>query len=168
MQSDPHATVTKRRRPWADRGAARLFTISIISLGAMAATVPWIATSARSVLGLDSTTPIDWVPASYPARRAYTEFTAEFESGDVVVASWPGCTLDAPSVGRVVEAATGPDAPRDAAGRPWFDGAASGRQAVERLTAPPLSLDRQTASERLRGVLVGPDGEQTCVVIGFT
>ncbi|MFM8415496.1 MAG: efflux RND transporter permease subunit, partial [Planctomycetota bacterium] len=47
-------------------------------------------------------------------------------------------------------------------------GAASGRQAVERLTAPPLSLDRQTASERLRGVLVGPDGEQTCVVIGFT
>ena len=168
MHSDPPAPVAPSSRPWADRSAARLFAVSMVALVAMVAAVPWIATSASSVLGLDSTTPIDWVPADYPARRAYTEFTAEFESGDVVVASWPGCTLAAPSVNRFLEAATGDDAPRDAAGRPWFDGVASGRQAVERLTAPPLSLDRQAALDRLRGVLVGPDGEQTCVVIGFT
>jgi len=39
---------------------------------------------------------------------------------------------------------------------------------VKRLTDPPLALDRATAVERLAGVLVGPDGERTCVVVGFT
>ncbi|MFM7138664.1 MAG: hypothetical protein ACKO1M_16605, partial [Planctomycetota bacterium] len=170
MDSDQPVTATpaSRRRFWADRSAAWLFRIAIVSLAAFAAAVPWIALTAASVLGLDSTTPIEWVPASYPARVAYREFTAEFESGDVVVASWPDCTIDAPSINRVIELATGTIAPRDAAGKPWFDGVASGRQAVERLTAPPLSLDRQTALERLRGVLVGPDDERTCVIFGFT
>jgi predicted RND superfamily exporter protein len=156
------------RRFWADRSGARLFRLALVSLVVFAAAAPWIATTALSVLGVDATTPIDWVPASYPARRAYAEFTKDFESGDVAVASWPGCTLDAPAVARFVEAATGPGAPRDAAGRLWFEDVASGRQAVARLTAPPLSLDRAAAIERLRGVLVGPDGEQTCVVVGFT
>ncbi|MFM7244501.1 MAG: efflux RND transporter permease subunit, partial [Planctomycetaceae bacterium] len=45
---------------------------------------------------------------------------------------------------------------------------ASGSQAVTRLTDPPLSLDREAAIERLTGVIVGPDGEQTCVIFGFT
>ena len=156
------------RRFWADRSAARLFRIALVSLAVFAAAIPWIATTAISVFGMDATTPIDWVPASYPARRAYAQFTADFESGDVVVASWPGCTLDAPAVARFVEAATGAGAPHDSAGRPWFEDVASGQQAVARLTAPPLGLDRAAAVDRLRGVLVGLDGEQTCVVVGFT
>jgi hypothetical protein len=130
--------------------------------------VPWIAASAISVLGVNATTPIDWVPATFPARRAYAEFTAEFESGDVAIASWPGCTLDAASIGRFLEAATGSKAPRDAAGRLWFEDLTSGRQAVERLTDPPLSLDREIAIKRLERVLIGGDGERTCVVVGFT
>jgi len=172
MPSDQIVTPLPRpgrsRRFWADRSAAWLFRIALVSLAVFAAAVPWIAGNATSVLGLDSTTPIEWVPVSYPARLAYRAFTAEFESGDVVVASWPGCTLDAPSINRVIEFTSGSNAPRDAAGNPWFDGVASGRQALERLTAPPLSLDEETAIERLRGVLVGPDGKQTCVVFGFT
>jgi hypothetical protein len=172
MHSDPTATPHRRprhqRRFWADRSGARLFRIALVALAAFAAAVPWIATSAISLLGVNATTPIDWVPAAYPARRAYAQFTADFESGDVVVASWPGCTIEAPAVARFVEAATGPGAPRDTAGRPWFEDVASGQQAVARLTAPPLGLDRSAAVERLTGVLVGPDGEQTCVVVGFT
>jgi hypothetical protein len=164
----PSDRLSGPRRFWADRSAARLFRIALVSLAVFAAAAPWIASTAIAVLGVDATTPIDWVPASYPARRAYAQFTADFESGDVVVASWPGCTLDAPAVARFVEAATGQGAPRDAAGRPWFEDVASGQQAVARLTAPPLGLDRAAAVERLRGVLVGPDGEQTCVVVGFT
>lgn len=172
MDSDQTATTSRRpttpRRFWADRGATRLFRLSLVSLAALAAAVPWIATTAISVLGVNATTPLDWVPASFPARRAYAAFTEEFESGEVAIASWPGCTLDAESVSRFLEAATGDLAPRDAAGRPWFQDVASGRQAVERLTAPPLALDRAEAVARLTGILVGPDGERTCVVVGFT
>ena len=147
---------------------SRLFVLSLVTVVALAAAAPLIMRSAVSVLGVESTTPIEWVPESFGPRRAYDQFTQEFESGDVVIASWPGCTVGAPAIDQFIEAATGPEAPRDAAGRPWFESVASGSQALERLVRPPLSLERETAVERLSGVIIGPDGRQTCLVIGFT
>ena len=152
---------------WSDPSAARLFRTSLATLVALVACAPWIARSALAVLGADSTAPLEWVPASFPARQAYDRFTAEFGSGDVVMVSWPGCTLAADEVDRFV-AATAAATARDPQGRPWFDAVVTGRDAVSRLTAPPLSLDRATALERLRGVVVGPDGQRTCVAIGLT
>jgi uncharacterized protein len=146
----------------------RLFVLSVITVSGLLAAAPVIVMSALSILGVESTTPIEWVPESFAPRRAYDQFTREFESGDVVVASWPGCTIGAPAIDRFIAAATGPAAPCDAAGRPWFESVASASQALDRLVQPPLELDRATAIQRLTGVLVGPDGEQTCVVIGFT
>ena len=145
-----------------------LFALSMLTLAVMAVAVPTIVRSSLAVLAVEATPPMDWVPKSYPPRQAYDAFTREFESGDVVVASWEGCELGSPAIDRIVEAATGPGAPRDAAGRPWFDGVASGGSVVEMLMAPPLALDRQTAVERLEGVLVGPDRRTTCVVFGCT
>ncbi len=152
----------------AARGTSWLFALSLATVAALAAAVPVIVRSAIGILGVESTTPIDWVPESFAPRRAYEEFTREFESGDVVIASWPGCTVGAPAIDRFIQAATGPEAPCDAAGRPWFKSVASGSQAVARLATPPLSLDREEALSRLEGVIVGPDGKQTCLVIGFT
>jgi len=149
-------------------GGAWLFFASVATVAVLLAAVPLIVRSAVTVLGVESTTPIEWVPDSFAPRRDYDRFTREFESGDVVVASWPGCTIGAAAIDRVIAAATGPDAPCDPAGRPWFESVASGSQAVERLTDSPLALDRAAAIERLRGVIVGPDGEQTCVIFGFT
>jgi len=146
----------------------RLFVISVATAAALVIAAPLIARSALTVLGVESTTPIEWVPEEFAPRRDYDRFTRDFESGDVVVASWPGCTLGAAAIDRVIAAATGPEAPRDAAGRLWFESVASGSEAIQRLTDPPLALDRATAVERLKGVIVGPDGQQTCVIFGFT
>ena len=146
----------------------RLFVISVATAAALVIAAPLIARSALTVLGVESTTPIEWVPEEFAPRRDYDRFTRDFESGDVVVASWPGCTLGAAAIDRVIAAATGPEAPRDAAGRLWFESVASGSEALQRLTDPPLALDRATAVERLKGVIVGPDGQQTCVIFGFT
>ncbi|MFM7035999.1 MAG: efflux RND transporter permease subunit [Planctomycetia bacterium] len=151
-----------------DISTRRLVVTSAVSLILLLGASPWVIRWAIAILGVDSTTPIEWVPASFPARQAYVRFTEEFESGDVVVASWPGCTLDTPAIDEFIDSAIGEAAPRDATGRLWFDTVVSGKQAVERLTTPPLSLDRETAIERLRGVIVGPDGRRTCVVVGFT
>jgi predicted RND superfamily exporter protein len=146
----------------------RLFVVAVATLLFVAAATPWVIRAAIGILGVDSTTPIEWVPETFPPREAYATFSREFESGDVVVASWPGCELGAPAIDRFIAAATGPEAPGNAGGRPWFESVVSGGQAVERLTSPPLSLDRETAIERLQGVLIGPDGRQTCLVIGLT
>jgi predicted RND superfamily exporter protein len=142
--------------------------LSLATLLVLGAAAPWIARSAIAVLSVDATTPIEWVPATFPPRLAYDRFAAEFESGDVVVASWPGCTLGCPAIDRFLAVATGSVAPCDADGRPWFEGIATGQTALARLTEPPLALDRALALERLRGVLLGPDGATTCLVIPFT
>ncbi|MEI6637306.1 MAG: hypothetical protein WCO99_12125, partial [Planctomycetota bacterium] len=157
--------------PRGGRAAAenrRLFAVSAGTLVLLAIATPWIARSALGLLSVDSTTPIEWVPATFPPRQAYAEFTREFGSGDVVVASWPGCTLGAPAIDRFIEAATGAGAPCDSRGERWFESVIAGTEAVDRLTSPPLSLDRDTAIERLTGVLIGPDGRQTCLVVAFT
>ena len=142
--------------------------VSICTLVFMAATSPFIARSTLAVLSVEATTPIDWVPSEFAPRRAYEDFVREFESGDVVVVSWPGCELGAPALERMVEATGGAQSPRDRQGRLWFEGVATGSTVLDRLMAPPLSLPRETAIERLQGVLVGPDGKTTCAVIGFT
>jgi len=151
----------RRRLPW-------LFALSCSTVAVLLLALPWIVGAAVGILTLDSSTPIEWVPTSFAPRVAYDRFTREFESGDVVVASWPGCVLGEESIDRFVAAATGPDAPRDPSGAPWFERVVSGNQVLRRLVEPPLSLDREAAVERLVGVLVGPDRKQTCVVIGFT
>lgn len=156
-------TMPRQQQPW-----SRWFVVSVCTLAAMAAGAPFIAFSAFRVLSMEATTPIDWVPLRFAPRRAYQEFVKEFESGDVVVVSWPGCELGSPALARLVEAATGDKAPRDRQGRPWFEGIATGSTVLDRLMEPPLSLPRETAIERLTGILVGPDGKTTMAAIGFT
>jgi uncharacterized protein len=146
----------------------RWFIMSVFTLALLAAAAPFIAFSAFKVLTVEATTPIDWVPLQFGPRRAYQEFVKEFESGDVVVVSWQGCELGSPGLARLVEAATGDKSPRDRHGRPWFEGIATGSTVLDRLMEPPLSLPRETAIERLTGILVGPDGKTTMAAIGFT
>ena len=161
--SDDAKPSAQERRHW-----NRWFVLSVCTLAAMAAAGPFIAFSAFRVLSVEATTPIDWVPLQFAPRRAYQEFVKEFESGDVVVVSWPGCELGSPALARLVEAAAGDKAPRDRQGRPWFEGIATGSTVLDRLMEPPLSLPRETAIERLTGILVGPDGKTTMAVLGFT
>jgi hypothetical protein len=82
----------------------RLFVLSVITVVVLLAAAPVIVTSALSILGVESTTPIEWVPESFAPRRANDQFTRGFESGDVVVASWPGCPIGAPAIDRFIAA----------------------------------------------------------------
>ena len=145
-----------------------LLGLSLVTLGLLALAVPLIVRAAIAVMGADSTTPIEWVPDTFPPRQAYRQFTSEFESGDVVVASWKGCTLGAPAIDRFITVANGPDAPRDPQGSLWFEPVVAGSTVLRRLMEPPLALDQAEAVRRLQGVLVGADDETTCLVIPFT
>ena len=72
-----------------------MLPVSLCTLAVLGAAAPWIVASAIAVLSVDATTPIEWVPETFPPRRAYDRFTQQFESGDVVVATWPGCRAPA-------------------------------------------------------------------------
>ena len=170
MDNDSAPFDLRQRPPGREVPAAagRSFRLSVCTLAVMAVATPFIVRSAMAVLAVDCTTPIDWVPRTFPPRRSYEDFTRDFESGDVVVLSWPGCELGSPALARIVEAVEHGTTAVDPAGRPWFAGVSTGSRALEKLTAPPLSLDRETAIDRLEGVIVARDGRTTCAVIGFT
>ena len=82
-------------RPW-----TAWFVVSVATLLLMGAAAPFIARAAVTVLSVEATTPIDWVPRQFGPRRDYEAFAREFESGDVVVVSWPGCELGSPALER--------------------------------------------------------------------
>lgn len=148
------------------RGVAT--AVSLAALLGMAAAAVWIVPRAMAVLDADSAPPLEWVPVTFPARAAYERFTSQFGSGDVVVVSWEGCTLTADEPARLAALCTGPDAPGSGHDRPWFEPAVTGKEVVDRLTEPPLSLTPEEAVGRLSGGLIGPDGTTTCVVVPFT
>lgn len=81
------------------------FLTALFTLACLVIAAPWCIHAAVSLLAAGATTPIDWVPTSFPSRRGSDAFTAAFTSGDVVVASWPDCWLGSPDVASVLDAA---------------------------------------------------------------
>ncbi|MFM8579088.1 MAG: efflux RND transporter permease subunit, partial [Planctomycetaceae bacterium] len=149
------------RSPWP-------LVMAVVGVATMILSAPFIARASREVLSAESQTPLEWVPQEFPSRAEYDRFSAEFGSGNVVVATWPGCTLGSPAVARVVEAAEDPVRTSDPAGRRWFSSVTDGDTVLTPLLNPPLSLSRSRAIDRISGMLVGPDRHTTCVVFAFT
>ncbi len=129
--------------------------------------LPFVAFSAVRVLKSNANSPLDWMPETMPAKRTYSEFTKQFESGDVVVMSWPGCTIDEPKLDRVAQSLRRSKVFHDEQEAWYFDRVVSGREVAESLMAEPVSLSREKVMQRLRGSLIGDDGQTTCLVIAF-
>lgn len=114
--------------------------------------------------------PEKWAPKDMRSRQNYDRFKDHFESNDLLLISWPGCTVDDP---RLIEfeAAINNDARKTEFGETHeslFDRIVSGAGVVNALTAPPLKLPREEAIERLEGSLVGKDLNDSCAVIILT
>lgn len=49
--------------------------------------------------------------------------------------------------------------------RGMFKSVITGRRLINQMTAPPSSLPYEAAKARLKGSMIGPDGQQTCVIV---
>ncbi|WP_339908703.1 efflux RND transporter permease subunit [Symmachiella dynata] len=131
--------------------------------------VPFIGIAAQQTMHSMLTLPSRWLPDSLPERQALERFINEFESGNSVLLSWPGCSVDDP---RLAEVAAAIRALRSneshAEEAAYFDETVSGYTALQELMEPPLSLSRAEALSRLRGSLVGKDGDFSCMVVVLT
>ena len=84
-----------------------------------------------------------------------------------MVISWPGCTLDDPRLGQFAEAlAAGRQARQENGQAELYRQVLTGYSMLRMLMDEPAELTRAEALRRLRGVLVGPDGETSCAVRG--
>jgi len=113
-------------------------------LGVAALLVPLIAWGVHRAILSNSNDVRDWLPTQYPETQQYRWFTEHFGVQDFIVASWPGCTLTDPRLdtfARVLEDLAG----RAPIFRP-FSQILTGRSLLERLSEPPLELDRGLAA----------------------
>ncbi len=123
---------------------------------------PLIGWKVQVALNSNSNDVRDWLPADYPETAEYREFFRRFGSEDFVAASWPGCKLDDPLLERFAERLRLPA--RQRLIRQVF----TGTELVQTLQESPLSLSQASAIDRLKGSIVGPDGQATCAVIMLT
>ena len=130
--------------------------------------LPAIVYGAREILHTNKNSPFEWVPASFLPRQEYEAFRREFGSGEVLIVSWPGCTVDSPVLSNVEANLRRPDLFRSQDGEPYIEQVISGQDALRELMAEPLELTRKEALARVSGTLVGADGATTCAVITLT
>ena len=123
--------------------------------------LPAIVWGRNAALRSNKNAPFEWVPGSFPPRQEYENFRRAFGSGDVLIVSWPGCTIDSPDLALLTASLRRPDLFHNATGKPYIEHVVSGQEALCALMADPLKLDRDDAVARIQGTLIGPDGKTT-------
>ncbi|KAA1262409.1 MMPL family protein [Rubripirellula obstinata] len=142
--------------------------------------------------------PSDWVPDSLPEKIQFNDFTEHFSVADLIMVAWQESDLDSPSLQQASQILAPLCQPRRHQDEPvtldslQFDllpdwsadwvrqirqlcgndhplhFARGGDETLLRMTSTPASIPRSIAIRRLQGILIGADGEQTCLVISLT
>ncbi len=138
--------------------------------------------------------PADWVPDSLPVKSEFNHFVHYFTANDLVMLGWEDSDLDSESLDRAAqllrplcESSYDPSTENESLGGlpSWvrseideiratchmatpFQWVRTGTETLAQMTSAPASLSRQSGVRRLQGSLVGPDGEQTCLMVSFS
>ncbi len=132
------------------------------------AALPLIGWGASRAMQTNANSPIDWVTDDFAPRADYDRFRDVFGAGDVVVLSWPGCTVDSTELDTLDIVLKKSPVFSDDDGGWYFESVVTGRQVLQELTNGPLALSYEEAVDRLRGPLIGADGKATCAIVTFT
>lgn len=111
-----------------------------------------------NALKVTSTDLRQWLPQNYEESKIYDHFKARFGEDEMIVASWDQCKIDNPDVLTLQDALTKVE---DEEG-PIFNRVTSG--AVIRSQIMNSGASRSEATRRLEGLMVGQDGETTCII----
>jgi predicted RND superfamily exporter protein len=122
----------------------------------MAVTSPLVLFGSIGALRSTSNDPRQWLPRSFAETDKYDRFQQHFGVDEIAVVSWPGCTLDDTRV---------PQLAKELEESPYYDRVLTGPSVLRELIASPLKLGRAEALRRLRGILIGPDDQTTCLVL---
>ena len=121
-------------------------------------TIPIIGQSAFRALKVYSSDVEQWLPKKFEQAETYAWFKDEFGVDEMLVISWPGCTLSDPRVLQVQAALEN----GQMNGKPTFARVTSGPRTMQKIMESGVSERRARA--RLQGLLIGPDQQTTCIV----
>lgn len=142
--------------------------------------------------------PSDWVPNSHPEKMEFNDFMENFAVADLIMVAWEESDLGSPSLqqaaqilaplcepGRDGEEPLSLDSLEFESLPDWtaqwvrsvrtlcndehpLHFARSGEEMLERMTSAPASIPQNTAVSRLQGIVIGPDGQQTCLILSLS
>ncbi|MCA9117506.1 MAG: MMPL family transporter, partial [Planctomycetaceae bacterium] len=145
-----------------------LLRLRWLPLAVMLLTAP-LVTIGVIRLKTDSSGFVQWLPDNQRDKQEYLQFVELFGGDDYVLATWPGAGLKDSRLDNVADGLREADARRVAGGEPpLIDHINSGNSVYRELISEPLNLSPEEAVQRLQGILVGPDGETTGVIIQTT
>lgn len=136
----------------------------LIILAVLAASAPFVYWGAEKAREGSSNRIEDWAPAQLEETKQILWFLDHFDSDELLMVSWEGCTLSDPRLPRFVELLRKPVRHADGHTAPWFQEVFSGDDVLESLISGPSRLSTAQAKRRMRGWLMSPDEETTCAV----
>lgn len=141
----------------------RRWALRLGVLGALiiVASIPIAVTGSFKVLKTTFNSPIDWVPSDFPERIEWASFSERFQLGETIFITWPGATLDNPNLKIVADAI-------EKAEPKTVLSATAGSEIYEDLLSGPWAITESEAASRLRGSVVGPDQQQSLVVVNLS
>ena len=139
-----------------NHGSKRFASLAWLTLILLSALAPLLIFGAVKTLQSTSNDPRQWLPRTFEETSKYDRFQEYFGSDEISIVSWPGCTL---ADERVLRLAQGLKK------SPFFERVVTGPRVVRELLNSSIGINRHAAIQRLRGILVGPDGETTCLVL---
>jgi len=153
--------------------------------------LPFIWIGTRRALRSNRNDIKDWLPSHFPQTADYRWFQEHFPHDQFVLCSWEGCTLDEndprlellarklvpgkppgarpePASGDVVpDAGSLPGQPPPKKPR-YFKSVLTGPRLVKELQDRYPTLTEDEILHRLKGSLIGPDFDKTCLVVTLT
>ena len=100
-----------------------------------------------------------WLPKNFEASKDYDWFIERFGVDEMIVVSWEDCRLGDEKVN---EFRIFLEREKTESGKPVFDRIVTADSMVSRIEAVGISAKK--ARERIKGLLIGPDEETTCIL----
>lgn len=121
--------------------------------------LPFVVIAALTVVQISENDIKQWLPKGFEEAEKHDWFTQHFGVDEMIVASWPGCTEDDPRL------QTFADRLRDqkmSDGSAIYDRILTGNQILTQIEE--VGVNRSKAKDRVSGLFIGPDREQTCLL----
>lgn len=133
----------------------------VVIFALLAILLPLIVVGADRAIRSNSNRVADWLPESFEGTKRLRWFLKHFQGDELLMVSWPGCTLDDDRLPRLAEALVEPPPGQT---EPLFRRVFTGPEVLASLTAEPLEISPEDAKNRMEGWLLGPDRRTTCAV----
>lgn len=136
-----------------------LATWSLCVLGVAIIFLFPVVLGASKSLKMNSNNVKQWLPRNFAAAKQYDEFVDQFGVDEMVVISWPQCTLDNPEVEQFCKVLERDLIKGD---QPLLHRTVSAERMAAEIQS--LGISKEQSLERIQGLLIGPDEKTTCIL----